>query len=262
MQKSKVISRRLVPADQHAPEAIHPPMGTFHPPPTCFEACLTFESLRLFAPAAHMGSKAKLAYGLPHCLVVIAFIHTHALRLLSGWLGAIHRNTIYRHPHQLHVIAIGPRDSESNGDAVRLCQHPTFYACLAAIRRVWSSFFPRPRALWSSRRPCSAIPSLSPFLRHTAPARPPRTVRTRLRPPILETADARWSPSTGPSYPRPSTGTPFATHRRCHWRSGDRAPGVCPHQSGACLRAQESRAPARPITHRTRQRQRSSGSSW
>src|SRR5467141_2813148 len=237
-------------------------MGTFHHPPPRFEACFAFEGLRLFAPAANMGRKAKLPHGLPYFLVVIAFIHTHALPLLWGWLGAVHRNTGYRRPHHLHVIAIGPSDGQANRDAVRLCQHTSFYACLAAIRRVWPSFFPHPKALWSSRRPCSAMPSLALSLRHTAPARPSRTARTHRPPPRLETADARWSPSKGPSYPGLSTDTPSVTHRRCQWRICDRAPVVCPHQNGACLRARESRVPARPITHPIRQKQRSSGSSW
>jgi hypothetical protein len=220
MQKREVIDRRFVPANQHAPKAIHPPMHPFHHPPPRFAACLAFEGLHLFAPAADISGKAKLAYGLPHVLVVIALIQTQALRVLGGWRGMSHRKAVDRHPHQLHVLAIGPRDCQSNGDAGRLCQHATCDACLAAIGGVGAGVFPRPAGPWSVPHPCSASPSLSPSHHPTTPARPPRTARTRPRPPMLATADARWSPRRGPSYPGPSTGPPSATQRRCHWCIG------------------------------------------
>ena len=87
MQKPQVVAHFLVPADQHAPEAIHPTMRPLHDPPSCLEAGLLFERLGLFPPRADVGGEAKFGQQIPHLIIVIAFVQTHPLWGVWGGSG-------------------------------------------------------------------------------------------------------------------------------------------------------------------------------
>ena len=60
MQKPQVVAYFLVPADQHAPEAIHPTMRALHDPPPGFEPGFLLQRFGLFPPRTDVGGEAKL----------------------------------------------------------------------------------------------------------------------------------------------------------------------------------------------------------
>jgi hypothetical protein len=74
MQKPQVVAHFLVPANQHAPEAIHPTMRAFHDPPPGLETGFLLERRGLFPASADVGGEAKLGQQLPHLVIVIAFV--------------------------------------------------------------------------------------------------------------------------------------------------------------------------------------------
>ena len=63
MTKGDVVGGRLVPADQNAPEAVHPAVGAFHHPAPGFEASLLFDGPGLLTPAADVGREAEFLQG-------------------------------------------------------------------------------------------------------------------------------------------------------------------------------------------------------
>ena len=60
MQKPQVVAYVLVPADQHAPEAMHPTMGAFHDPPPCLVPRFLLERLGLLAAGPDVSSEPEL----------------------------------------------------------------------------------------------------------------------------------------------------------------------------------------------------------
>src|SRR5262249_48132633 len=70
----KVIAGFLVPADQHTSEAIHPTMGAFYPPSSCFETGLLLECLGFFPARPDVRREAKLVQEFPDLVIVITFI--------------------------------------------------------------------------------------------------------------------------------------------------------------------------------------------
>ena len=63
MKKGDVVSGKLIPAHQNAPEAVHPAVGAFHHPAPGFEASLLFDGLALLTPAADVGGEAEFLQG-------------------------------------------------------------------------------------------------------------------------------------------------------------------------------------------------------
>ena len=61
MKKGYVVGGGLVPADQNAPEAVHPTVSAFHHPAPGFVAGFLFDGLGLFTPAADVGREAELS---------------------------------------------------------------------------------------------------------------------------------------------------------------------------------------------------------
>ena len=88
MKKGDVVVRRLVPADQNAPEAVHPTVSPFHHPAPGFEAGFLFDGLSLFAPAPDVGREAKLFQGPAHLVIVIALVQAQTLGALRTGLRA------------------------------------------------------------------------------------------------------------------------------------------------------------------------------
>jgi hypothetical protein len=248
MQKRDVIFSRLVPADQNASEAVHPTMRPLDHPPAGFESSCALNRLSFLAPCANMSGETKLLQYLAHFIVVITFIQTHALRLLRGWLWALHRVAFDRLSHHFHIIPIGSVHGQPNWDPAGVRQQTSFNAGLSAVGRVLAGFFPRPMALWSSRHPYLAKSSLSHAVHHSVPARSAKTPRTRLLRPILENGDGRLNRNRSRSYQAPSTGNLYAGHRTYRWRIYGREPAGDRRQSDAYSHTEAVKAPVRPIT--------------
>ena len=66
MQKPQIIAHFFIPADQHAPEAIHPTMRAFHHPSPCLETGFLLERLGLFPSGSDVDGEPRVsAFGLP-----------------------------------------------------------------------------------------------------------------------------------------------------------------------------------------------------
>src|SRR5262249_35070275 len=104
MQKPYVIAYLLVPADQHAPEAVHPTMGALDDPPPGFETDLVLECAGLLTPCLDMGCEPKLVEQGPYFIIIIAFVQTHPLWSLGGGIGPLHRDALDGLTGQLEII--------------------------------------------------------------------------------------------------------------------------------------------------------------
>ena len=159
MEQAEVVGGFLLPADEDAPEAVHPAMRTFHHPPPCLKPQLLFQRLGFISPRTDMGGKAKLCQQPPDLLIVIAFVEAHPLGGLDGRIGPFDGDALNRLTRQLEVIAIGPRDGEANGHAVAIGEQAALRADFAAVGRVLPHLFPPQGVLWSWRHPLPATPS-------------------------------------------------------------------------------------------------------
>src|SRR5262245_40008760 len=144
MQKPQIVAYVLVPADQHAPEAIHPTMGAFHHPPPCLETELLLERLGLLAPGPDVGGEPELGEQVADLVEVIAFIQAHPLRPSRGWLWPRDRDTSNGLSGHLEVITIGAFHGEPNGDAAAFGEDAPFGADLPAVGRIPAHLFPPP----------------------------------------------------------------------------------------------------------------------
>src|SRR5215831_12671697 len=106
MQKAQVVTHFLVPADQHAPEAVHPTVRAFYTPPPCLETGLGLQRLGFFPPRVDVSSEAKLGQQVPDLIIVIAFIQTHPLGSVRAWVRPLQGDTLNGLPGHLEIIAI------------------------------------------------------------------------------------------------------------------------------------------------------------
>jgi hypothetical protein len=94
MQKPQIVAHFLVPADQHAPEAMHPTMGAFHDPPPCLETELLLERLGFLAPGPDVGGEPALGEQVADLVKAIAFIEAPPLGPGWGWLRPCNRELV------------------------------------------------------------------------------------------------------------------------------------------------------------------------
>ena len=224
MKEGDVVVGRLIPADQDAPEAVQPAVRAFHHPTPGFEPSFSFDGLGLLAPAADVSGEAKLVQRASHLVKVVAFIQAHTLGLVWTGRRSRHGQAVHRGPHQFHVMTVRPVHRQTHRNALGFGQQATLDPAFAAVSGVGAGFFPRPRAIWSWRRPYSANSSPAPSVRHSVPVPPATAPRTPQRQPIPESAGGRWTRSRCPWRPAPSTGSQCAARRRCHWRRCVRDP--------------------------------------
>src|SRR5215210_4131662 len=136
MQKREIVAHFLVPADQHAPEAIHPTMRALHDPPAGLETSLLRERLGLFPPRPDVGREPKLNQQLTYLVVVIALVQAHPLRLRRGGRRALNRDARERRLDHLEIIPIGSLNSNANGDAAAVGEDAPFGANLPTVGRI------------------------------------------------------------------------------------------------------------------------------
>jgi hypothetical protein len=154
MQESNISFRFLIPTDQNAPKTIQPTMSSLHYPTSGTFSSFFFDLLPFFATRADMCCKAKFFQQVSHFRIIVAFIQTHILLLLSGRFRSFYHNVFKGVAYHLHILAVGTLDRQSNRNTMSFRQHTPFYATFCPIRWVGSAFFFRPMALSPWHHPC------------------------------------------------------------------------------------------------------------
>jgi hypothetical protein len=162
MRTREIVAHFFVPADQQAPEAIHPTMRPLHDPPVGFESSLLLERLGLFPPRPDMGGEVTFGQQVPHLVIVIACVQTHPLWVIWGRLRPHDRDTLDGLPNRLEIMAIRPLHGEADRHATAVGEHAALGANLARSVGCLPTCFPLQGVLWSCPYPSRAIPSQSP----------------------------------------------------------------------------------------------------
>jgi hypothetical protein len=246
MEEGQIVLSRLVPPDQDSPKAIQPPMRAFHHPSSGSNPRLAFERPRFFTTRRYVGREANLAQRLPHFLLVVPFVQTHALGPLLGGAGPLHHAAVHRVFHQFQVGAVGPGHHHAHGHPVALGQQTAFAPALGPVGGIGAGFFPPRVGPSSSPHPCSASSSPAPSIPHTVPPPPATASGIPPRLPTPETGHGPWNGDTSPWPPERPPDSRYASHRKWPRHTGDREPGVARRQSAGCSEARARRPPTRP----------------
>jgi len=218
MKHTEIINRFLFPPRKNAAEAIHPTVCSLHHPATRLETGSPLECLRFIAARFDVSRVAECIDQVPHRIIIVSFVHAHALRFLSRGLWPFDGDAFQCGFHHFGIMPIGSVDGQSNRNAFPLRQQTSLNAVFGSIRRVGTDFFPRPAVPWSSRRRWTAMSNRYLSSHHTPGVRRPKTSEKRPPLPILEIGHAPYYSDKFQWHSRHSTGNLFATRRK--WRSG------------------------------------------
>src|SRR5215813_13777509 len=239
MQKPQIMAHFCVPADQHAPAAIHPTMRALPHPPPGFEANLVLQRVGLLAPCLDMSCEPKFVQQAPDLIVVIAFVQAHPLRSLCGGLRPLHRNTLDGLPSHLESIAIRPGHGEPDRYAAGVGEEAAFGTALPTVCGVLAHLLPPQGGLGSWPHPWRATPNRCPARHHIPPALAPIRRPRRLPLSILGSVDGRHCGSRARWHPALPPGSRCAVQRKWHpWpydhhREADGTPGDVVGVAGA-----------------------------
>jgi hypothetical protein len=236
MQQPQVIDRLLLPADQKAPEPVHPGVRPLHHPAPRFVAGFLFDGLRLLAPCPQMQREPELRCQLAHRVAVIALVQTQALRRFLGRLRSGYGQTGQRLRSASQVSVSGQRLRSASQVSVSCINLWSFLLAppiaipsgtpapsvntlrlvpplprsvgLGPTASSEAPFFRRP-VLWSWPRPSRASPSQCPPERRTRRDPVPRVSRKRLPASTLGSGYGRPKRSRYPWRLGRSTGPPI-----------------------------------------------------
>src|SRR5262245_1094909 len=241
----KGVAHVLVPAAQHAPDAIHPSRRPLHDPPSCLDAGLLCERLGLFPPRADVGGEATCGQQLPHRRLVLACVPTPPLGGVGGRLRPRAGATRDGRPSPLAIMALRPLPGAADRHATAVGEHAARGADLAPVGRVLAHLCPPHGALGSWPPPARAMPRHSPGRQRLPPRLASTTPGRRPLRSTLERDAGRSSWHRGPSRAAPSTGRRGGARRR--WPPAPAAPrrGAAGTPGGRLAR-REQRLDARP----------------
>ena len=133
MKKSQVVLSLLLPADQQAARAIEPRMGAFDDPSTSTSTRMQDFVLFFLSTATQMWHVAMFLDDLQADRIVIASIQAQMLRLffIRRWSG--NDDAFQGGAKQLHVMAVGSINDESQRNPRSISQQAPFDSPLAAI---------------------------------------------------------------------------------------------------------------------------------
>jgi len=116
----------------------------------------------------------------------------------TRWLRAFHWDAIEGCLKQFDVVGVGAAYLDAQRHAVSIGEHRPLGSQFTTIGRVFSGFFPRPEAIWSSLRPRFAN-STGSLLARRIQAEPPSTACGKHLPfPTLGSNGAGYSPNHTP----------------------------------------------------------------
>src|SRR5215813_8321491 len=248
MQKAQIVAYFLVPADQDAPETIHPTMRPFHHPAPGFETGLLLEGLGFFPARPDVDSEAKLLQEISDLIIILAFIQAQSLRCLGGRGRPLGGDTFNRLARHFEVIAIRAVDGEPNRHALTVGEEAALGARCPASGGVLAHLLPPQGGLGLWPRPSPATPSQCPARRHRPPAPVPTRLQRHPPPSILGSADEPPCVSRCPWHPRRPIGIPCGARRRWHPLLSDHRPGADDSPKDAAY-VGAARARYAPTTH-------------
>jgi hypothetical protein len=229
MDKSQVVADLLFPSHKQPPCAIRPGMISFdYPPASALSSPPRWLDFALVRDVRNVAETSGESFRGP---TAVTFVQTEMLPAPSGRLGTRQGNRLQRSTQQFHVVSVGAGDRDPQRHAAAVRHDGTLDAELTAIGGVFAGFFPRPTVPWSWLRPTLASATRFRVSRHTFAGIASRSDGTPGVGSIPESTDAPcWMNRTAAAMP--STGSPYATGRRFHWRrpvdlpAGDR-PSDC-----------------------------------
>src|SRR5579862_2575869 len=142
MKHGDVVLSFLVPANENAAKSIHPTMRPFYYPPARFGASVAFKFLCFLAAATNVRRKPKLLGDFSDLIIVIAFIHAHALLICRCWVGAFYRNALDGSLNHFHVVTVSSVHCHAYWNSLSLHQQASLDALLGAICWVFPCLFP------------------------------------------------------------------------------------------------------------------------
>src|SRR3954462_13307857 len=181
VEQGEIVGRLLGPSDEERAEAVEPGVGALHHPAARLGTGVMLGP-GFLAPAAQVKREAEFRGQDTRLLVVEALIETEVLRPPAGRLWAPDRDGFERLAHQLVVVAVGPVDDHSEGDAASVGQQRALAPALAPVGRIAAGFFPHPAAPCPSPRPAPAMSTQCLAARHRPAA--PCARRRQTRPPL------------------------------------------------------------------------------
>ena len=235
MKQAHIIFRFLFPSRQDATKPIHPTMGAFDHPTSCFETGLPFNGLSFFSAGFDVRRIAKLFDQITHRVIIIPFIQTHPLPLSLVGLGTLYRNTFQCGFNQLAIMAIRSLNGQANRYPMSFRQQTSFHALFGPIRRVWAGFSPHLTGFWSWPRPWIARTNQCLLAHRNLPKPSPKVsgIRRLGSPPGTASGRCYWNKYRFRS--GHSTDNRFSGQKRCRPGLDDPAHEACRHQNDACF---------------------------
>jgi len=249
MQKSDIVFRLFIPTNEDPSKAVQPTMRPFHHPAAGLFAGFVFDFLSFLSTRTNMFSKTKLLQNVPDLLIIIAFVQTHALRLLGGWLRTLHHDIFHRLANQFHIVTVSSLHGQADGNPVPFRQQAPFDPTFGSIRRIRSGFFSRPTGLWSLPRPDLTSPNQFFLAHQTALVPLARVSKTPQLGPTPDSGRGRLSQHTSPFHPELSIGNPSAEQRKCHQHTVGLEHEAALRQSGGYSHARVKWVARPPIVH-------------
>src|SRR5499427_10848997 len=99
MKTPQIVAPCLVPADQHAPEAIPPTLRPLHDPPPRPEPGVRLQRLGLFPPRSEVGGEPACGEPVADLVIVIALVPAHPLGRGRGRCRPLEGKTLACLPH-------------------------------------------------------------------------------------------------------------------------------------------------------------------
>ena len=215
MDKSQVVADLLFPSHKQTPCAIRPGMISFdHPTASALSSPTRWLDFALARDVRNVAETSGESFRGP---TAVTFVQTEMLPAPYGRLGTRQGNRLQCSTQQFDVVSVGAGDCDAQRHAAAVRHDGTLDAELTAIGGVFAGFFPRPTAPWSWLRPTLASATRSRVSCHTFAGIVSRSDGRPGVGSIPESTDAPcWMNRTAAA--TPSTGSPYATGRRFHWR--------------------------------------------
>jgi len=215
MDESQVVAEFLFPTNKETPRAVRPGVTTFDDPAA---GTLPSPSLhRNIALAGNVRNVVETSRESFCGLAEVSLVQAEVLLGRSTRLGTGHGNRFQCGPQQGSIVSVCSCDCDSQRYTAAIGYDGSLDAQLTAIGGVFAGFFPHLTAPWSWSRPLLATASRFRDARHRFADISSRIDGRRVVGSIPGSIDVPCS-ANRTAVATPSTDSPSATDRRCHWQ--------------------------------------------